>query len=209
MQVALNEYGWAAGIATDLVNTTSEVWRGGDDRLPDLAALNEFVARHPAPPSVVEALPEGEEESLAAIARRARADDLVAAHELRATIRDLIDHPNRDYLIAGASALSTSARGVSLLAAPADEARPGWTLRLRPDARIADALALVCGVGVLGVVRTLGEKRFRACGAPTCSGAFIDTTRPGRRRYCMPGLCGNRINVANHRARRGRPPLDT
>jgi predicted RNA-binding Zn ribbon-like protein len=31
---------------------------------------------------------------------------------------------------------------------------------------------------------------------------FIDTTRPGRRRYCMPGLCGNRINVANHRARR-------
>ncbi|MGW3471407.1 CGNR zinc finger domain-containing protein [Saccharopolyspora sp. NPDC000995] len=31
-------------------------------------------------------------------------------------------------------------------------------------------------------------------------GTFIDTTRPGRRRYCMPGLCGNRINFANHRA---------
>ncbi|MEU3622431.1 CGNR zinc finger domain-containing protein [Amycolatopsis coloradensis] len=66
---------------------------------------------------------------------------------------------------------------------------------------MSDALSLICGVGILGVVRTLGAERFRACSAPTCQGAFIDTTRPGRRRYCMPGLCGNRVNVANHRAR--------
>jgi predicted RNA-binding Zn ribbon-like protein len=31
---------------------------------------------------------------------------------------------------------------------------------------------------------------------------FVDVSRGGRRRYCMPDLCGNRINVANHRQRR-------
>ncbi|MEV7379817.1 CGNR zinc finger domain-containing protein [Streptomyces lydicus] len=36
-------------------------------------------------------------------------------------------------------------------------------------------------------------------------GVFIDTTRRGRCRYCMPGLCGNGINVANHRARQAAP----
>jgi predicted RNA-binding Zn ribbon-like protein len=31
---------------------------------------------------------------------------------------------------------------------------------------------------------------------------FVDTSRAGRRRYCVPEVCGNRVNVANHRARR-------
>jgi predicted RNA-binding Zn ribbon-like protein len=31
---------------------------------------------------------------------------------------------------------------------------------------------------------------------------FVDTSRAGRRRYCVPEVCGNRINVAAHRARR-------
>ncbi len=202
MQVVLDDYVWAAGIATDLVNTASEVWRGGGDRLPDPAALIEFVTQHPAPSRALDAVTESVGEPLAAIADTAHRDDLLAVHELRTTVRDLIDHPQRDYLIAGASALTTSARGASLLAAPEHDTQPRWTLQLGPDAGIADALAVISGVGVLGVVRTLGEQRFRPCGAPTCRGAFIDTTRPGRRRYCMPGLCGNRINVANHRARR-------
>ncbi|UKY54776.1 CGNR zinc finger domain-containing protein [Streptomyces inhibens] len=60
---------------------------------------------------------------------------------------------------------------------------------------------MICSIGSFGVVHTLGGQRFRPCGAPTCRGVFIDTTLPGRRRYCMPGLRGNRINVANHRAR--------
>lgn len=31
---------------------------------------------------------------------------------------------------------------------------------------------------------------------------FVDTSRAGPRRYCTPDPCGNRLNVANHRARR-------
>jgi predicted RNA-binding Zn ribbon-like protein len=182
MQVALDDYAWAAGVATELVNTTAEVWRG-DDRLPDLAALAAFTGLH-------------------CPGEATRPADLKAVHALRATVRDLIDHPGRDHLVAGATTLTASAGGVTLVPDPARADRTRWAVSLRPGASVADALALICGIGILGVVHTLGEERFRPCGAPTCRGAFIDTTRPGRRRYCMPGRCGNRTNVANHRARR-------
>ncbi|MCQ8189682.1 CGNR zinc finger domain-containing protein [Streptomyces rugosispiralis] len=197
MQVALDDYVWAAGIATELVNTTAEVWRG-DDRLPDLAALVAFTEPHGDRPGADGGAPG----ALAELARRGGPADLRAVHALRTTVRDLIDHPGRDHLVAGATRLTSSAQGATLIPDPAHEGRIRWAVPLRDGATIADALSLICGMGVLGVVHTLGERRFRPCTAPTCRGAFIDTTRPGSRRYCMPGLCGNRVNVANHRARR-------
>jgi predicted RNA-binding Zn ribbon-like protein len=207
MQVVLEDYVWAAGIATELVNTTADVWRG-DEHLPDLAALIAFVDEHTG--LAAHALGDRRDtgDTLVGLAARARQTDLEDVHALRVVVRDLIDHPERDRLVAGASALTASAAGATLLAEPAAQKRTRWALTLRPGATIADALAVVCGVGVLGVVHTLGEQRFRPCAAPTCRGAFIDTTRPGRRRYCMPGLCGNRVNVANHRARRASARAD-
>lgn len=193
MQVAFDDYVSAAGIATELTNTTAEVWQG-DDHLPDLAALVAFTDVHAS--------------ELSELARRARHADLQAVHSLRVAVRDLIDHPERDRLVAGATALTTYAGGATLVPDPAHEHRTRWAVMLRPEATIAGALSLICGVGILGVVRTLGAARFRPCGAPTCRGAFIDTTRPGRRRYCMPGLCGNRTNVANHRARQAARSLN-
>ena len=66
---------------------------------------------------------------------------------------------------------------------------------------LADELAAVVGTGLLGVVRTLSRERFRHCTADDCDGMFVDVSKAGRRRYCTPGVCGNRRNVANHRAR--------
>ncbi|WP_433180679.1 CGNR zinc finger domain-containing protein [Actinoallomurus sp. CA-150999] len=195
MQVAFDDYVWAAGVATELVNTTTEVWRG-DDHLPDLAALVAFTDLHGDGAG-----------ALSELARRARG--LHAVHALRTTVRDLIDHPDRDHLITGATTLTSPAQGTTLIPDPGHENRTRWAAPLRDGATIADALSLICGIGILGVVHTLGEQRFRPCGAPTCRGAFIDTTRPGRRRYCMPGLCGNRINVANHRARQAATRIDS
>ncbi|MFJ4103041.1 CGNR zinc finger domain-containing protein [Amycolatopsis japonica] len=183
MQVALDDYVWAAGVATDLVNTAPEVWHG-EDKLPDLDSLATFAEQHSIPVST-------------------RPGDLRAVHRLRVTVRDLIDHPAQVRLITGATALTSSIGDVSL---DATSGRSRWTVSLRPGAAVVDALSLICGVGILGVVHSLDVARFRACGAPTCQGAFIDTTRPGRRRYCMPGLCGNRVNVANHRARKASAP---
>ncbi|MEU9111110.1 CGNR zinc finger domain-containing protein [Streptomyces sp. NPDC048483] len=193
--MALGDYVWAAGVATELVNTVAEVWRG-DDHLPDLAALVAFTDLH-GDRSGNDDVPG----ALSELARRGRTADLHAVHTLRTTVRDLIGHPERDHLIAGATRLTSPAQGATLIPDPAHGNRTRWAAPLREGATVADALSLICGMGILGVVHTLGAQRFRPCGAPTCRGVFIDTTRPGSRRYCMPGLCGNRINVANHRAR--------
>lgn len=47
------------------------------------------------------------------------------------------------------------------------------------------------------------RERIRIC--PECRMMFVDTSRPGRRRWCSSASgCGNRAKVRNHRARRGR-----
>lgn len=43
--------------------------------------------------------------------------------------------------------------------------------------------------------------RVRECGAHNCHLLFVDTSRPGRRRWCAMEHCGNREKVRAHRAR--------
>lgn len=43
--------------------------------------------------------------------------------------------------------------------------------------------------------------RVRTCGADDCRLLFVDTSRPGRRRWCSMERCGNRHKVRAHRAR--------
>ncbi|WP_121748603.1 CGNR zinc finger domain-containing protein [Streptomyces sp. E2N166] len=44
--------------------------------------------------------------------------------------------------------------------------------------------------------------RIRECGAHDCRLLFVDTSRPGRRRWCAMEHCGNREKARAHRARR-------
>lgn len=44
--------------------------------------------------------------------------------------------------------------------------------------------------------------RLRECAAPDCAFLFVDTSRPGVRRWCAHSRCGNRQNVRAHRSRR-------
>jgi predicted RNA-binding Zn ribbon-like protein len=44
--------------------------------------------------------------------------------------------------------------------------------------------------------------RVRECAAPDCALLFVDTSRPGRRRWCSMDACGNRIKTAAYRRRR-------
>ncbi|WP_405927469.1 CGNR zinc finger domain-containing protein [Streptomyces sp. NBC_00035] len=44
--------------------------------------------------------------------------------------------------------------------------------------------------------------RIRECGSHNCYLLFVDTSRPGRRRWCAMEHCGNLNKVRAHRARR-------
>jgi predicted RNA-binding Zn ribbon-like protein len=181
MQSFFDDYVRLAGLATELVNTAPGVWHG-EDQLPDTAALTAFLAEHG-----IDAEPAGR--------------DLDAVHDLRTRLREVLDAREAEAIEHRASELVARGLGTVGLATDA-HGRQQWCARPRPDADLADLLALLGGLGVLGALRTLGPERFRDCASDTCSGVYIDTTRPGRRRYCMPGLCGNRANVAAYRARR-------
>lgn len=43
--------------------------------------------------------------------------------------------------------------------------------------------------------------RIRTCSAADCQLIYVDTSRPGRRRWCSMEHCGNRNKVRAHRAR--------
>ncbi|MGH8300223.1 MAG: CGNR zinc finger domain-containing protein [Steroidobacteraceae bacterium] len=44
--------------------------------------------------------------------------------------------------------------------------------------------------------------RIRECGAPDCTLLFVDTSRPGARRWCSTAACGNRVRTKAYRQRR-------
>ncbi|MET9733847.1 CGNR zinc finger domain-containing protein [Streptomyces sp. NPDC006458] len=48
--------------------------------------------------------------------------------------------------------------------------------------------------------------RIRECGAHDCYLLFVDTSRPGRRRWCAMEHCGNREKARAHRARNATGP---
>ena len=44
--------------------------------------------------------------------------------------------------------------------------------------------------------------RIRECAAPDCALLFVDSSRPGRRRWCAGEVCGNRTRTKEYRQRR-------
>ncbi|WP_129663657.1 CGNR zinc finger domain-containing protein [Phytoactinopolyspora endophytica] len=188
MQTDFSDYGVGAVLATDLVNTSPEV-RGAGEVLVDAASLVHFLTEHRVIP---DALPNDAQPT---------ERDLSQVHALRQEIRSILEANTEDQAVESANALVTRT-GVGPVLRRGTEGRWGWHVATAPHASLADELAVLIGTGLLGALHTLGHDRFRHCASPTCHGMFVDTSRAGRRRYCMPDLCGNRVNVANHRARR-------
>jgi predicted RNA-binding Zn ribbon-like protein len=181
VQIQLDDYRLGAAVATDLVNTAAEVMVSTGDQLPDTAALARFLAGHGLVPDAGDPTPA----------------DVRAVHGLRRRLRGLLERPD-----AAATAALTVPAGTGPGLRRDGEGRWQWHVGSRPGAPLVDELALVTGTALLSVLRTLGADRFRPCAAPSCAGLFVDTSRAGRRRYCLPEVCGNRVNVAAHRARR-------
>ncbi|WP_379867982.1 CGNR zinc finger domain-containing protein [Marinactinospora rubrisoli] len=178
-------------MATALVSTSPVVRRRTGEALPDPVALARFLAEHGVHPDAL------------AGGRPPTGTDLDQTYALRREIRDILASGTEEEAVAGANALVTRA-GTGPVLAPDADGGWRWCVTTAPGATLADELAVFTGTGLLGVLRALGHDRFRRCASPVCDGLFADTSRAGRRRYCMPERCGNRVNVANHRARRTR-----
>jgi predicted RNA-binding Zn ribbon-like protein len=89
-------------------------------------------------------------------------------------------------------------------------ARPGLAPQLDPDARSARWAVPATGTAALASVARDAVRlragpfgdRIRYCGAADCYLIFVDTSRPGRRRWCSMDRCGNRDKARALRARR-------
>ncbi|MGF1430600.1 CGNR zinc finger domain-containing protein [Kitasatospora sp. LaBMicrA B282] len=170
----------ALGILVELLNTAPEV--AGPEQLPDLAALEAFVARHDI--SELDAV---------------TAHDLTAVHALRGQLREIFTAGST---AAAAELVNTLVAAVNATPRLTDHDGHGWHMHyFAPHAALADHLAAELGMA-LGLILMAGEReRLRRCEAPDCARVFVDLSRNRSRRYCDSRTCGNRMHVAAYRAR--------
>jgi predicted RNA-binding Zn ribbon-like protein len=78
-----------------------------------------------------------------------------------------------------------------------------------PETAVRGWVPPVTGAQVLGaaardaveLIAGAGSGRLRQCGADNCYLMFLDTSRPGTRRWCSMERCGNRQKVRGYRSR--------
>nr|WP_042180866.1 CGNR zinc finger domain-containing protein [Kibdelosporangium sp. MJ126-NF4]CEL14640.1 hypothetical protein [Kibdelosporangium sp. MJ126-NF4]CTQ96731.1 hypothetical protein [Kibdelosporangium sp. MJ126-NF4] len=133
-------------------------------------------------------------------------DDLVSARVLREAVYRLITARLRD-----AELPTTDVDTVNTAAAHPDRApqitpdgRPHW-ISHRPVAEALAAVARDC----IDLLTGPASGRLRECAAPDCAFLFVDTSRPGTRRWCATNRCGNREHVRQHRSRQSEPRSST
>lgn len=172
---------WKSGrLCLDFVATVGERWRRSFERLITPADLSRWIAESgmlAAPPAVTERQLEAARELREAINRLARPG-----------IQPLPGDPEVVNRWAGQTPMSPQLT--------ADGARV-WVSDQPGEAMLAtiaaDAVDLLSGP-LAG--------RVRECGAPDCALLFVDTSRPGRRRWCSTDGCGNRVRTKAYRQRR-------
>ncbi|AXE87903.1 CGNR zinc finger domain-containing protein [Streptomyces sp. Go-475] len=112
------------------------------------------------------------------------------------------------FLLAADRAHDRPLRTAHLDAVNAAAAEPALVARIAPDGSRAWAPGAT-GTQLLSTVARDAidlftgphAHRVRECGAHNCFLLFVDTSRPGRRRWCAMEHCGNREKVRAHRAR--------
>jgi predicted RNA-binding Zn ribbon-like protein len=85
---------------------------------------------------------------------------------------------------------------------PAPGLRPDGSVGHHATDPVAATLALVAR-DVLDLVGGREIGRVRRCANPDCAIFFLDTSRPGTRRWCSMATCGNQAKKASQRTRQG------
>ena len=160
-----------------LVNTA----RGGAEELPDVAALDAFVAHWRWTGG-----------------RTHDQAELDAVRALRPRVAALWDMTEDDAV----ELVNTLLRDASAL--PQLVKHDGWEYHIHatsPDAPLADRIAVDVAMAFADVIRTGELARLRLCAALDCDDVLVDLSKNRSRRFCSL-TCANRVNVAAYRSRR-------
>jgi predicted RNA-binding Zn ribbon-like protein len=170
-------------LCLDFAATVGERWRRSFERLRDPSDLGRWMV----------------EAGLLEREPQVTAPQLAAARRLREAIY-------RTARLAGSGTPDTG--DLELINDAA--ARPPLAPRLGSDGRrlawlasepVEAALATIARDAIDLVSGPLAA-RVRECARPDCALLFVDTSRPGRRRWCSMAACGNRTKTAAYRRRK-------
>lgn len=165
------------------VATVGERWRGNYERLREPADLTRWYRECGLLDEPVAVTPTGLDaartlrEAIYRVAHAVMAGRLAAAQD-EATITAAAAAP---------ALIPVLHKGTGQLTLPADG---GEQAALSTVAR--DAIDLFTGTAA---------GRIRECASPECALLFVDTSRPGRRRWCSSAACGSKDRSAAYRRR--------
>lgn len=166
----------ALAAAAALVNTG----RGSTEELPDVAALDRFVAAWEWTGS-----------------RTHDQAELDAVRRLRSRLAPLWEMTEDE----AAALVNSLLREANAL--PQVVKHDGWDYHLHatsPDAPLADRMAVEAAMAFADVIRTRQLHRLRTCAAANCNDVHVDLSKNHSRRFCST-VCANRTNVAAYRTR--------
>jgi len=99
------------------------------------------------------------------------------------------------------AAAATVVNLVAAMAVPvpviAEDGRRTWQRPVR-----AGQLTALVARDAVAALTPPERARVRMCAADDCALIYLDTSRPGNRRWCSMDRCGNRAKVRGHRSRR-------
>ncbi|MGI8334464.1 CGNR zinc finger domain-containing protein [Actinomadura scrupuli] len=127
------------------------------------------------------------------------ARELTAAKALRQAIWDAA-HARAAQRPLPAEAVATINRAAAAAALTPELAADGTTARWRTPVRTTQALSTLAREMIELLSGPLSE-RIRECASDNCPLVFVDSSRPGTRRWCTMERCGNRHKLRALRAR--------
>ena len=138
-------------------------------------------------------------------------DDLTQARSLREAAYRLFQAHRRDEPLLAPDIATINATARHQGAVP--ELSTRRQIRWLSNEPVRAALSAV-GRDCIDLLAGAISERIRECAAPDCAFLFLDTSRPGARRWCAANRCGNRQHVRDHRSRHssgqvraGAPPV--
>jgi predicted RNA-binding Zn ribbon-like protein len=132
------------------------------------------------------------------------ARDLNVAKALRQAIWDAA-HAQAAHRTIPAWAVGTVNRAAAAAPLVPELATDGRTAGWAPPVRMSQALSTLAREMIELLSGPLSE-RIRECASDNCPLVFVDSSRPGARRWCAMERCGNRHKLRALRARRATDP---